>query len=114
MKFPHGVPMHAIQFLPILAWLLWELGVALPQRSLAVWYASGAAVSFTTFSLQQTFTGRARFDLSLSSGVVLLASAALLIVPAWIGVRGAIRCLLPREPSPRPTPLGFRDRSAIF
>lgn len=102
MKFPHGAPMHAIQLLPILAWLLWALGAPLPWRVLAVRYALAATVAFTAFCLLQTFSGRARFELSWSSAVVLLTSAALMAVPAWAVVRGAARLLLAGGPPPGP------------
>jgi hypothetical protein len=91
MKFPHGVPMHAIQALPIFTWLLWKLGVPESQRTTAVAYMIGSMVAFTAYSLLQTFTGRARFEAWWLSTVVLIASAALLMVPLWTGVTWTIR-----------------------
>jgi hypothetical protein len=82
MKFPHGMPMHAIQFLPVMSWLLRTLGAREPQRLRAIAFAVGSMVGFTVFSLLQTFTGRARFDVWWVSDLVLAGSAALLLVPA--------------------------------
>ncbi len=91
MKFPHGAPMHAIQALPLLAWLLWRIGVPEPQRTTAVAYAIGSMVAFTAYRLLQTFSGRARFEPWWLSTTVLIAAAGLLVVPAGMAVRGAIR-----------------------
>ena len=41
MKFPHGMPLHAIQFLPMLAWLMRRIGVMQTTR---VW-GIGCAVA---------------------------------------------------------------------
>jgi hypothetical protein len=91
MKFPHGTPMHAIQFLPILAWLLRMLRVADNRRFQAIASALASVIAFTAFSLMQTFMGRARFDLVWSSGFVLTVSVILLLVPVCIGVSHAAR-----------------------
>lgn len=76
MKFPHGMPMHAIQYLPILAWGLRRLSVPTTLRRRVVALALTSLVLFTAFSLLQTFQGRARFDLSLGSAMTLLLSAS--------------------------------------
>jgi hypothetical protein len=94
MKFPHGAPMHAIQYLPILAWLLRILDVVERERHRAVAHAFLAALAFTVFSLLQTFTGRARFEVWWLSGFALFVSAVLISVPVYIGVLGAVRRLL--------------------
>lgn len=93
MKFPHGVPMHAIQFIPIMAWLLRKTGAAESRRAQAVACAIASALAFTAFSLLQTFSGRARFELWWLSAPVLAGSVVLLWVPVWTGVAGAARLL---------------------
>jgi hypothetical protein len=93
MKFPHGTPMHAIQFLPFLAWVLRKLRVEQRKCFLAVAGALTSVSSFTAYSLLQTFTGRARFDLWWLSAVLLVASAIFLSGPACLGVRQAVRRL---------------------
>jgi hypothetical protein len=93
MKFPHGVPMHVIQFLPILAWTLRTLNVAERQRYRSIAYALSSSLSFTLFSLLQTFTGRTRFDVWWLSGLALMISGILISVPVCIGLSTAVRRL---------------------
>ena len=81
MKFPHGMPIHAIQFFPMLVWGQRSLKVTEAVRYHDVRFAFWSMSAFTLFSLMQTFSGRARFDLSASSTVVLALASALLIVP---------------------------------
>lgn len=93
MKFPHGAPMHAIQVLPVLAWLLARLGVPEQLRTTAVAFVLGSTVAFTAFSLLQTLTGRARFETWWLSAGVLWLSAWLLLFPVWNIIRWAVRRL---------------------
>lgn len=79
MKFPHGVSMHAIQFLPLLAWALRKLGVAEDSRLRSTTYALAATVAITAFSLFQTFSGRARFDVSWTGLMLLSLTIALVL-----------------------------------
>ena len=81
VKFPHGMPMHAIQFLPALAWLLRKVRVDSDRRYREVAYGLSAIVGMTCFSLMQTLSGRARFDLTPSSAVVFGVSTLLLSKP---------------------------------
>jgi hypothetical protein len=99
MKFPHGVPMHAIQFLPLLTWFLHKLKVPENDRIRAVAGALGSVLAFTIFSLLQTFTGRARFEFWWMSGLVLFGSVALLLVPVCIGISHVKRGLCRDRPS---------------
>lgn len=89
MKFMHGVPMHAIQMLPILAWALKKLGVDEQHRLRAVICALTSTIAFTVFSLLQTFTGRARFDLWWLSTIALAAAAVLMLAALALGWLGA-------------------------
>ena len=86
MKFPHGVPIHAIQFIPIFTWLLKRSGVSESRRTLAVAYAIASVGALTAFSLLQTFSGRGRFEVWWPSAAVLVASAVLLLISVWIGL----------------------------
>lgn len=88
MKFPHGMPIHAIQFFPLLAWCLTKLRVKERVRLAAVRYAVLSIVAFTTFSLTQTFSGRARFDVGWVSGFTLVLSIGLMAMPIAVVVRG--------------------------
>ena len=87
MKFPHGMPIHAIQYLPCIAWCLQRLNVNVQTR---VWAVSSALISiclFTGFSLFQTFSGLARFEFTwLSAGI--FATAALFLAPVILAACG--------------------------
>lgn len=83
MKFPHGMPIHAIQFFPVLAWSLYQLGASDVVRFRAVCFAIWSMLWFTIFSLIQTFSGRARFDVGWISALVLSASCVFLTVPVF-------------------------------
>ena len=95
MKFPHGMPIHAIQYFPLLVWILHKFGVAPASRLRTVKFAVASVSLFTVYSLLQTFTGRARFDVTLLSGAILAASIALLCIPAWTICCAIFRQLLP-------------------
>ena len=91
MKFPHGVPMHAIQFLPFVAWFSRKLGVEEKQRYRAVTVALLSVMAFTVFSLLQTFTGRVRFELWWLSASALFISVACAMLLVCISVVGIVR-----------------------
>lgn len=95
LKFPHGMPLHAVQWLPLVAWGVNRSGW--PER--IQWRAVAAAVTgqaiWLVFSLWQTFTGRGRGELTaatavfLAVGGTLIAGAAVLaLVPARRSGRG--------------------------
>jgi hypothetical protein len=75
------MPIHAIQYFPITAWCLRKLGSTEATRLRAVKFMVASLVAFTVFSLLQTFTGRARFEIWWLSGIVLLISLILAAVP---------------------------------
>ena len=79
-KFPHGMPLHAIQFLAILPWLQRHLGVALKERTRSVRWAAAGLWMATLFSAVQTLLGRARFDFSVLTFLLALASATFLVL----------------------------------
>jgi len=110
MKFPHGVPMHAIQFLPMLVWLMKKVGVAARDRYRSVAYALSSLVAFTTFSLMQTFGGRARFDLSWSSTLMLVGSITTICLSAYVAFSPAL--LLPRRSLSSSAEVHERDGSS--
>lgn len=91
MKFPHGMPIHAIQYFPLLAWSLARLHVKETARLFAVRSAVLSLVGFTLFSLIQTFSGRARFDVGWVSGFTLVTSIGLLAMPIALVIRGFAR-----------------------
>jgi hypothetical protein len=97
MKFAHAVPMHAIQVLAALAWLLSLSG--LPQRrqlQLIALAVVGYAGLFGV-ALLRTTSGLAPFDLLSASTLVYLMAAAFLAVPTVAAVTAHYR----RAPSPK-------------
>jgi hypothetical protein len=63
-KFPHGVVIHAIQWLPAVAWAARRAGSSIASRRRLVVAAIVATAMMLAFALAQTFTGRARFDVT--------------------------------------------------
>ena len=79
LKFPHGVALHAIQLLPILAWICHVLGVVQSARALAAALAS--QVLFLVYAVWQTSQGRDRFDCDWVGGGMLGVVVMLAMVP---------------------------------
>jgi len=63
-KFPHGAVIHAIQWLPAVAWAARRAGLAVAARRRLVVAATVATAALLAFSLVQTLTGHARFDIA--------------------------------------------------
>jgi len=61
VKFPHGVVIHAIQWLPLLAWGARRLGLGGRSRMLLVTVAAAASILLLAYALTQTLAGRPRF-----------------------------------------------------
>ena len=83
-KFPHGAVIHALQWLPMLAWGARWAGVAERRR---VWLVAAATVGTTLlgcFALVQTLAGRTRFDVTPVSGALLAAGVICLLVPVIV------------------------------
>ncbi len=79
-KFPHGVAIHAIQFLPCLTWLLKRIGVAGSIRYRLVCQSIASIMAFLLFGAIQTLSGLDRFDVRYA-GVSVLIIALLLALP---------------------------------
>ena len=80
-KFPHGAVIHALQWLPLLAWAARRAGVTQRRR---VWLVAAATVGTTLvgcFAIVQTLAGRSRFDVTPFTGAVLACGIALFVVP---------------------------------
>jgi hypothetical protein len=80
LKFPHGVALHAIQILPILAWMAQIFGLKQPVR--VVQAAIGAQCLFLLYAVWQTSCGRERFDWDTVGGGLLSLVAVLGLYPA--------------------------------
>jgi hypothetical protein len=61
-KFPHGVVIHAIQWLPMVAWICRRAGFADNTRWALVVTATAGTLLMLVYALAQTLTGHARFD----------------------------------------------------
>ena len=62
-KFPHGVVIHAIQWLPGIAWAARAVGLSLTARRRLVVIATLVTALLLAFALAQTLAGRSRFEL---------------------------------------------------
>jgi hypothetical protein len=92
-KFPHGVVIHAVQWLPMLAWAMRRVGLVEAVRWTFVAMASAGSTLFLIYALVQTALGRSRFDTVPATAALLVVSLVCLAVPAvatawaWLGRR---------------------------
>ncbi|HEY1065173.1 MAG TPA: hypothetical protein VGE52_03660 [Pirellulales bacterium] len=96
LKYPHGAALHAIQTLPLLAWLLERLRA--PHARERVREAIAGHGALMASALWQTLGGRARFDLDAVGGT-LLALAGLLLLPSLIAVGRGVGAALRAQAS---------------
>jgi hypothetical protein len=61
VKFPHGVVIHAIQWLPFIAWAARRAGFGDRRRTILVAVATAASGFLLAYALTQTLAGRPRF-----------------------------------------------------
>ena len=88
-KFPHGVVIHAIQWLPLLAWAAGRVGIGERRRVAMVQAATAGSVFLCGYSLAQTLGGRPRFDVTPASAALLAGAIACLVLavaPIAVGV----------------------------
>jgi hypothetical protein len=81
MKAPHAVGLHALQVLPLLAFLLRRTGLPATRRARAVGMAAGGYGLLFLAAIAQTLAGRLPWDLAPGMLVVVAAAAGLLVVP---------------------------------
>ena len=92
-KFPHGVVIHAVQWLPALAFGARQAGVADAVRWRLVALSAAGSMLFLVYAVAQTALGRARFDVVPATAAVLGVAVACLAAPiavtawAWLGRR---------------------------
>jgi hypothetical protein len=70
VKFPHGVVIHAIQWLPFIAWAARRAGLGDRTRTLIVAAATAASALLLAYALTQTLAGRPRFGIQARSARV--------------------------------------------
>jgi hypothetical protein len=97
VKFPHGAVIHAVQWLPALAWAARRAGIAGGTRLRLVAAATLGTALVLAYALLQTLAGRPRVDGSLPFVLLLAAGICCLAVPA---VAVAAAALKPRGTTP--------------
>jgi len=110
MKFPHGAVIHALQWLPALAWLGRRAGIADARRLRLVALATLGTALLGTYALVQTLLGRARFDTTPTTAALLVAGAAALLFP--VGSIAAALARPGRGPVGAGAPVGGRRRDS--
>jgi hypothetical protein len=90
-KFPHGVVIHAIQWLPLVAWAAARAGVSPRGRLAVVWLATLGTAGVLVYACMQTLGGRGRFDVTPPSAIVLAAAVACLTAAAVVPAVSAVR-----------------------
>lgn len=83
-KFPHGAVIHAIQWLPMLAWAARRAGVSERVRAGLVLSATVGTGLVLLYAMVQTLAGRSRFDATPVDAAILAIGAACLVMPAAI------------------------------
>lgn len=91
MKVPHAVAMHAVQVLPLLAWLL--ASTTMPERRRFQVVVAGALGygALVAASAAQTFAGRSPLDLSLLGALLGMAGLSILAASFTVTVVGLVR-----------------------
>lgn len=81
MKVPHAVGLHALQVLPLLAFLQRRAGLPAARRARAVGLAAaGYGLAFLV-ALAQTLAGRLPWDLAPALLAIVIAAVGLVLVP---------------------------------
>jgi hypothetical protein len=95
-KFPHGIVIHAIQWLPLVAWAAGWAGIGPRRRLAVVWLATIGTAGLLGYAILQTLAGRDRFDVSSLSAGVLAAAVLCLggaaVTPLVAAVRLSRSC----------------------
>lgn len=86
-KFSHGAVIHALQWLPLLAWAAGWAGLTAAARYRLVAMATLGTALLAIYALVQTLLGQARFDTTPATAALLAAAAACflpaLLVMVW-------------------------------
>ena len=101
-KFPHGVVIHALQWLPVLAWAATRAGFSSATRLRLVSIAGRATGLLLIYALGETLLGRPRFEPPAGLAALLVVAIAGLVIPAGIAAVGLARHLLREGLSPPP------------
>jgi hypothetical protein len=89
-KFPHGAVIHAVQWLPLLAWAARRSGIGERRRVRLVMTATCGTALVLAYALVQTLAGRPRFDAPPALAALLAVGGVCLAVPAVVTAGAAI------------------------
>jgi hypothetical protein len=103
MKFAHAVPMHAIQVLVVLAWLLWRSGLPQRRQTQLVALAVVGYAGLVAVALGRAAAGLAPVAWLDASSLGYLAAAGLLAAPAVAAV-AAVATRRRHPPAPKHEP----------
>ncbi len=78
-KFPHGMVIHAIQWLPAIAWAARWAGLGERARLRVVAVAVVGTGLLLIYAIEQTLAGRARFDTTTVTAAILAAGLGCLV-----------------------------------
>lgn len=97
LKFPHGVPMHAVQWLTLVSFLSARAGWGEPARVRLVAIGAVGQIAATSYALWQTFHGRGRLDWDLPAAVLFYTAVTAIALPfaAAIGKQIVPRPVVP-------------------
>jgi hypothetical protein len=93
LNVSHAAALHALQLLPVLAWLLSFSGRSESTRTRIVAVAACGYAGVVLLSAFQALGGRAPWDLSLVGTAVLVLSAAALVATSAVALAGLRRPL---------------------
>lgn len=100
-KFPHGVVIHALQWLPLLAWGAAKAHFSNTTQRRLILLASRASGLLLIYATFVTLLGRARFDAPPQIAVIFYIAATTLLCINAIIVIGLIRRVLPTLQPPQ-------------
>ena len=84
-KFPHGIAIHALQMLPLAAFVMRRLATPMQPRVLVIRWLTASFILQIIFASYQTCNGFARGDVHTPVGILLAITVAVsLIAPVVI------------------------------
>jgi len=89
-KFPHGVAIHAIQWLPLVGWAARRVGITESRRHTFVATSAAGSGLLIVYAVWQTLAGRGRFDVSMVTACLLAGAVLLLLAPVAAVVAAGI------------------------
>lgn len=92
-KFPHGAVIHALQWLPLIAWAARRAGLPELRRWRLVASATVGTALVGSYAVVQTLAGRGRFDAAPGVAAILAIGGACLAVPVFVTAIAMASCL---------------------